>query len=349
MKTDYIIINDSIFAQGKVEGIPVEDNRVVYFIRSKWEGPKRYSVEEVSEFQVSERKFFRKQLNWQGKSQFVFLERLPRPFVKAIFWKLNGEPNQFFVEVDQELLPLEEDYKETLRSAFSDKSLENLIPITRLKESSLIYFSRTATTIQKERTFSKFASITPHAGIGLNSIEFLIPESLEEVKLQAAAPVIGLNGELFLNFYRSLSFNLGLKWSQLDAQQFRQYSWKGSDFQTDVFVDMSWVQVPVAARYYFDLNPNRFRIFAEAGLVYVQACYSTSGLFMAEIEGNQVTTSSPPLELGTTFTGTGFGLGADKYLPNRRAVVFGFNYSKATGETKGGALAGLNFYLGYKF
>ncbi|TNF44249.1 MAG: hypothetical protein EP311_01580 [Cytophagales bacterium] len=349
MKTDYIIINDSIFAQGKVEGIPVEDNRVVYFIRSKREGPKRYSVEEVSEFQVSERKFFRKQLNWQGKSQFVFLERLPRPFVKAIFWKLNGEPNQFFVEVDQELLPLEEDYKETLRSAFSDKSLENLIPITRLKESSLIYFSRTASTIQKERTFSKFASITPQAGIGLNSIEFLIPESLEEVKLQAAAPVIGLNGELFLNFNRSLSFNLGLKWSQLDAQQFRQYSWKGSDFQTDVFVDMSWVQVPVAARYYFDLNPNRFRIFAEAGLVYVQAFYSTSGLFMAEIEGNQVTTSSPPLELGTTFTGTGFGLGADKYLPNRRAVVFGFNYSKATGDTKDGALAGLNFYLGYKF
>ncbi|WP_338223951.1 outer membrane beta-barrel protein [Algoriphagus confluentis] len=344
-----MILNDSIFTQGKISGLPLEDNRIILFSRSRRDAPRRFSVEEISEFQLSERKFFRKQLNLQGRDQLVFLERLPKPYEMAVFWKLNGENSLFFVEVKEELRPLGKDFKETLRQAFSNPDLDKLIEITALNESSLVYLSQTAATATSERTYSRFATLTPYIGLGSNSLGFSLPGSLEEAKIQAMGTVLGINGEVYLTFKRTLSLNLGLAWSQLDAQQYLEYNWQGADYQTDAFVDMSWIQAPLTVRYYLDLNPNRIRLFAEAGLVYIQAFYSTSGIFQAEIEGNQVTSSSLPLELGETFTGSVFGLGGDKYLPNRKALVLGIRYLQASGANQGESLSGLNFYLGYKF
>jgi hypothetical protein len=97
-KKDYIVVADTALSQGKVLGIPSEDNTVVYFSRSRRNAAKAYTVAEVTEFRVSERLFFAKKIPVGGSSVTVFLEKLTQEVPQAKLWKLNGKPSVFYLE-----------------------------------------------------------------------------------------------------------------------------------------------------------------------------------------------------------------------------------------------------------
>ena len=96
-KKDYIILADTTLSQGKILGVPTENNTQVNFVRSKRTPAITYSVSEVSEFRMSERVFFSKKVPLKGKEQQLFLEKLPHEVGGVSLWRLNGKPAVFFV------------------------------------------------------------------------------------------------------------------------------------------------------------------------------------------------------------------------------------------------------------
>ena len=347
-KKDYIILADTALSQGKILGVPTENNTQVNFVRSKRTPAITYSVSEVSEFRMSERVFFSKKVPLKGKEQQLFLEKLPHEVGGVSLWRLNGKPAVFFVETEDGLEELGGNFKETLGSAYGDENLLPLIEITNKSELSLNYLSKTAKNLSSPRTFTKLLTLTPVLGVGSQSVEFLIPDSTVPAKISGSSPSFGVIGELFLTFKRDLSVGLGVTWIQLDSQGFFTYTANQMQYESDVFVDFSLIQVPLTVRYYYDLSPNRYRIFAEAGYSYGMPSYEKAGVFQAEINDNSVTTSSKSVQLSETCSGFIWGVGVEKYLSKHRGVALGLRQS-SMGGVNDESFKNLNFYVGFKF
>lgn len=347
-KKDYIILGDTALSQGKVMGTPTENNSLVSFVRSRKTPVKTYSVSEVSEFRMSERVFFSKKVLVNGKEQLVFLEKLPHVANGVSIWRLNAKPALFFVETATGQEELGETYRATLGSAYGNDDLLPLIAITDKSELSLNYLSKTAKNLMAPRTFTQLLTLTPLVGIGSQSVAFLIPDSNITAKISGLSPSFGVIGELFLTFKRDLSVGLGVSWSQLDNQALFTYSANQLQYESDVFVYFSLIQVPLTVRYYYDLSPNRYRIFAEAGYSYGVPSYEKSGVFQAEISGNSIITSSKSFQLSETYSGFIWGVGVEKYLSKHRGVALGLRQTSLGGVNEE-SLKSLNFYLGFKF
>lgn len=347
-KKDYIILADTALSQGKILGVPTENNTRVNFVRSRRTPVITYSVSEVSEFRMSERVFFSKKVPLNRKEQQFFLEKLPHEVGGISLWRLNGRPAKFFVETAKGLEELGGNYKETLGLAYSNDNLLPLIAITDKSELSLNYLSKTAKNLPSPRTFTKLLTLTPVLGMGSQSVEFLIPDSTVPAKISGSSPSFGVIGELFLTFKRDLSVGLGVTWSQLDSQGFFTYTANQMQYESDVFVDFSLIQVPLTVRYYYDLSPNRYRIFAEAGYSYAMPSYEKAGVFQAEINDNSITTSSKTVQLSETYSGFILGVGVEKYLSNHRGVALGLRQS-SMGGVNDESFKNLNFYVGFKF
>lgn len=347
-KKDYIILGDTALSQGKIIGTPTENNTVVSFARSRKTPVKSYSVSEVSEFRMSERVFFSKKALLNGKEQLVFLEKFPHEVNGVSIWRLNAKPAVFFVERATGLEELGENYRATLVSAYGNDDLLPLIAITDKSELSLNYLSKTAKSITAPRTFTQLLTLTPLVGIGSQSVSFLIPDSTVPAKISGPSPSFGVIGELFLTFKRDLSVGLGVSWSQLDNQALFTYSANQLQYESDVFVDFSLIQVPLTVRYYYDLSPNRYQIFAEAGYSYGVPSYEKSGVFQAEIRGNSIITSSKNFQLSETYSGFIWGVGVEKYLSKHRGVALGLRQA-SLGGVNDESLKSLNFYVGFKF
>jgi hypothetical protein len=347
-KKDYIILSDTALSQGKIFGMPTENNTLVNFARSRRTPVKSYSVAEVSEFRMSERVFFSKKALVEGKEQLVFLEKLPHEANGVSLWRLNARPAVFFVQTATGLEELGENYRATLGSAYGNEDLLPLIAITDKSELSLNYLSKTAKNLTTPRTFTQLLTVTPLVGIGSQSVTFLIPDSTVPAKISGPSPSFGVIGELFLTFKRELSVGLGVSWSQLDNQALYTYTANQLRYESDVFVDFSVIQVPLTVRYYYDLSPNRYRIFAEAGYSYGMPSYETSGVFQAEISGNSIVTSSKSFQLSETYSGFIWGVGVEKYLSKHRGVALGLRQS-SLGGVNDESFSSLNFYVGFKF
>ncbi|MFC5192195.1 hypothetical protein ACFPIK_10480 [Algoriphagus aquatilis] len=347
-KKDYIILGDTALSQGKIFGMPTKENTEVTFARSRRTPSRIYSVAEVSEFRMSERVFFSKKALLGGQERLVFLEKLPHEAGGVSLWRLNAKPAVFFVETVKGLEVLEEDYKETLGTAYGNGNLLPLVAITNKSELSLNYLSKTAKNLSSPRTITKLLTLTPWVAYSSQSVEFLIPDSTVPAKISGSSPSFGVVGELFLTFKRDLSVGLGVTWSQLDNQGFFTYATNQLRYESDVFVDFSLIQVPLTVRYYYDLSPNRYRIFAEAGYSYGMPSYEKAGVFQAEIGTNSIITSSKTFQLTDTYSGFIWGVGVEKYLSKHRGVALGLRHA-SLGGIDDESFNGFNFYLGFKF
>ena len=187
-KKDYIILGDTALSQGKIFGMPTKENTEVTFARSRRTPSRIYSVAEVSEFRMSERVFFSKKALLGGQEQLVFLEKLPHEAGGVSLWRLNAKPAVFFVETVKGLEVLEEDYKETLGTAYGNGNLLPLVAITNKSELSLNYLSKTAKNLPSPRTFTKLLTLTPWVAYSCQSVEFLFPDSTVPAKISGSSP-----------------------------------------------------------------------------------------------------------------------------------------------------------------
>ena len=132
------------------------------------------------------------------------MEKLPHEAGGVSLWRLNAKPAIFFVETVKGLEVLEEDYKETLGTAYGNGNLLPLVAITNKSELSLNYLSETAKNLPSPRTFTKLLTLTPWVAYSSQSVEFLIPDSTVPAKISGSSPSFGVVGELFLTFKRDL-------------------------------------------------------------------------------------------------------------------------------------------------
>lgn len=348
LKSDYIVLGDSVLFQGFVIGIPTQDNREIRFSKSKKTEYNNYSVFDLTEFRVSERLFFSKNIQIDGKSEQVFLEKLSQEVSGVVIWKLNGKPNRFYLEKAEGFLLLEDEYREDLVEAFANPDLVPLIDITALGELPLIYLAKNAKTIKKPRTFTKLFTMTPFVGYSSQAVGFIIPDSNLKAEITGSSPAFGIDGEVFLTFKRNLSLNVGLVLTQFDSQDFFFYQNGLSWIESDIFLDFSLLQVPVTAKYYFDLKPNRMRLFAEAGYAYAIPSYDKLGVFQAKIEMQSVVTSTKTFEMAEQYSGYVWGFGVEKYLSRHRGIVLGLRQINVLGNSEE-FIRGINLQLGYKF
>ncbi|TDQ15170.1 outer membrane protein with beta-barrel domain [Algoriphagus boseongensis] len=347
-KRDYIVLADTIYSQGKIDDIPSEENTVLFFSRSKKEEFKKYTIKEINEFRVSDRLFFRKSFQLNGEDKLAFLEKLPHSTDKVSLWKWNGKINYFFVETPSGIHQLEAEFRPQLLDAYGNLDLDPLISLTRPKELSLIYLAKTAKTIQKPRTFTNLFGITPWVGYSSQTVGFVIPNTNKEGKIQSASPSFGLNAEVFVTFLRNLSFNVGAILSKFDSQDYFMYEQNSIRYESDIFADFNQIQIPVTARYYLDLDPNRWRLFGEVGYGYSMQKYNSMGIYQAKFERNEVETSIAPFSLEDSFSGITWGIGVEKYIRKNQGFSFGLRQLDTKGLNQQ-SINSLIFYLGYKF
>lgn len=341
-------MGDSALSQGFVQDIPSEGNTVIYFTKAKGSKYERYTEAQVTEFRLSDRMFFRKRIPQGVDGRMVFLEKLPNSVPEMVFWKLHEDSPKYYVETSVGLELLDESFRNRLSELLDAPLLDPLLDITRRNDLSLIYLSRAAQTVQKPRTFARMFSLTPHLGYSSQSIQFGLPESNERGSIGGASPSIGLDGEAFLTFRRNISLTLGVLWTQFDSQEFIQYQRSQTRVDSDFYLDFSLLQIPVMLRYYMDLSPNKWRLYATAGYSYALPSYDKFGVYQAVIEGTTVVTSTRELEMDPHFSGMTFGLGVERYFANHRGLAFGLRQFKVSGE-KDGVVKGIGFQLGYKF
>lgn len=348
-KSDYAILYDTVYRQGKISDLPTEGNTVIFFKSSAKATLERLTIDDVKEFSFKERIFFRRQIQVGDRQTQVFLERLPVVNAKATLWKLNGPEHQFFVESDGELIPLKANgYKETLSNIFEKPELSSLIRTTQLNEFQLNYLFRTAENITKPRSFSKTIVLMPNVGFGMITYNFVLPEIFENVSLSGSSPVVGLNIETFINFKRSISLNFSPSWSNFSFHSFESFIARNGRVETDVNIGFSTIHLPLLAKYYHDIKANKSRVFVELGYNFAFSSFRTANVFEAKISGNTVLTSQKSLELPEKHQGAVGGLGFEKYLNNHRVVVLGFRgtFLSDTLESK---IAQTHLYAGYKF
>jgi hypothetical protein len=347
-KQDYIIVGDSALSQGKVVGIPSENNQVIYFARSKRSEPIKYTIGEVTEFRFSERVFVAKNVSVGGAMTTVFLEKLPNEMPEVKLWRLNGKPSFYYLETEKGFEELGEDYRTVLENTFDNPDLKPLLAITNKNEISLNYFTKTASNLKISRTFTKLFTITPWVGYSNQKVGFTIPDSNVPAKISGSSPALGVHGEVFLTHKRNLSAGVGLMWNKVDSQGFFEYTFNQIRFESDIFVDFSLIQIPITVRYYYDLKPNKLRIFAEAGYSYALPSYSKLGVFQAEFERNTVITSTKTFAMPENFGGFIWGIGVEKYLNKHRGIVLGLRNYSLNGSL-GESMKGITIQLGYKF
>lgn len=348
-KSDYAILYDTVYRQGKITDLPIEGNTVIFFKSSAKSAPERLTVDDVKEFSFKERLFFRKQIVVGEREAKVFLERLPVVNSKATLWKMNGPDHHFFVESDGELTPLKANgYKETLSNIFEKPELSSLIRTTQLNEFQLNYLFKTAENITKPRSFSKTIVLMPNVGFGMITYSFVLPEIFENVSLSGNSPVVGFNIETFVNFNRSISLNFSPSWSNFSSHTFESFIARNGRVESDVNIGFSTIQLPLLAKYYHDIKANKSRVFVELGYNFAFSSFRTANVFEAKISGNTVLTSQKSLELPKKHQGAVAGLGFEKYLNNHRVVVLGFRGTFLS-EILESKITQTHLFAGYKF
>lgn len=348
VKKDYIVLGDSALTQGKVYGLPINDNTELRFSRTSKDAVVIYSISDVTEFRVSERVFFSRTVDVDGVSTRVFLELLPHPSEEVKLWRLNGKMARFYIETEEGFEELGDVYRQQLRDAFGNEYLSPLIAMTEKSELSLNYLAKTAMNLDAPRTFTKLITVTPWVGFGSQTVKLVIPDSDVMARVSNSTPFFGVQGEIFLTHPRNLSLNLGLAWSRFDNQDFVSYTYDRFRYDSDIYLDFTLIQIPILARYYLDYRPNKIRFFAEAGYSLGMPTYEKLGVFQAKFESGSIVTSSKTFELSDSFGGLAVGVGMEKYLSRHCGVALGIRQSQLRGDLQD-SVNGLTFYLGYKF
>lgn len=348
-KKDYIVLYDSVFREGKIEKLTNNGLTEVSFRRSNKEEFQTYTIEQITEFRYHGKQFYPKEIAVSGVVKKVFLEKLPNHVPEAVIWKLNTQPAAYLLETAYGLEYLGENFREVLLEKFGKSDLKPLLDITSLEDIPLAYLNKAANTLEGPRTFTRYLVFTPYAALSSQRVGFSLPDAELDDQIGGIAPVIGISGELFLDFKRQFSVSTGVLWSQFDSQEFFRYSRGSTRFESDVYLDFSLIQIPIAARYYHDFKPNEMRFFAELGYSYGIADFKNTGIFQAELIGTQeIISTRRPFELEREFAGMMVGIGVEKYLSTYRGVTLGLRNSSLGGRNDS-SIKSFTFYLGYKF
>lgn len=347
-KNDYIITEGTIYTEGKIRGLPSENNTVVFFSRGPREDYKRYTVEEVNEFRVNQRKFFKKTIETNGVKKAVYLELLPDELNGAKLWRLNQEKDTFYLGMEEELILLDRSYQTILKNLVANPELNPLIEITHLKWFDISYLFNSAKQYKAPRTYTPLVGFSPFVGFYFAKNQFILPNTNALASVSGTGPMIGFGLEAFLNFKRNFSFNFTPSIATSGMQTFLNYDYGGNNFETDIYMEYSTINLPITTKYYFDLAPNKFRLYMEGGFVLAINDYKKMVMHLAQQEGDVITTFEREFSLESKFNGYTYSIGVERYFNKANGVIFGIknmhlktNTSERTFSTT--AFAGFKF------
>ncbi len=347
-KRDHIVLNDSAYIDGYIKidnSNPIES---VFFKWRKNDSFKKYTIHEVSEFFVNHRNYQRKTFNYQNKSETVFLEKLVYDYPKISVYKWINEKHVFFLETENGLKQLDENFREDLSQQLDIPLLDPLLEISNLNYNSLSYLLNVANSNPQSRTFSKFIMVTPQLGFISSTHHVKIPNQNQVVKLKGTGSSFELNVEVFPTYKRNISVNISPSYSSGSAFSFSSYLDGSIDFETDLFFDYTNIQIPLLARYYLEIKPNKYRGFFQLGYSMEFLKTKNGILEIAEFRSGNISTDTQTFDLSSNFLGISTGMGIEKYLKKTRAIRLGITYNSGRNSDSEKS-SYLKPYLGFKF
>ena len=345
-RSDHIILNDTIFTEGYVRQEANEIATHVYFRKTKKESWKKYSTREVKEYYHNRRKYFAKSINRFSDTGPVYLQLIPSGLEMIKIFRAMDQKKQFFLEKDGDLKLLKEDYREVLQSAISNPELDPLLDITNLTAEDISYFLTSAAD-DRSRTFSKRFYLSPFIGSVWSSNQFVLPNTNQTIRIAGTGFQAGVNLELAVNRFRTLTVNLKPSYLQSSGTNFLMFRDGRTSFETDSYLSQSTLHVPLTAKYFIDLIPNSIRVFAEAGFGASFLNMEEGVLQIAELEENTVTTYVRDFKIDSFYPGFVGGLGLETALTNGKFLMTGFQYSSMSASAD--LLSTSSIYLGFKF
>ncbi|MCR9016185.1 hypothetical protein [Aquiflexum gelatinilyticum] len=351
VRNDYILFQDSLHIDGRILEIPTLENQSLVFRSIKGGQEKTYGVNDVSEFQYKDRKFFRKDIG-SPREMLVFLELIPTENQDLALYRLNVKKETFYLENKStgKLYAVNGQVSDAFSSLNKNDAVNPLIGLTKQTAGSIAYLLNSADQVKDLRTFSKPIYVEPFFGTGIAIAEFGI-EPVEQVTEMAGLAISGgLSIEAFLNFKRNISISFSPQLFGFDATKFEKIQLpNGQNYETDLSISMIALQFPVAVKYYIDLKPQKFRTYLEMGYAFSNTLNQKSYQFGAWKKNNEITFHSDKPVLADSYQGIHFGAGANIIRKNNRILTLGLKSYLQSGNLGNTTLSIHLITLGLKF
>jgi hypothetical protein len=347
-KRDHIVLNDSAYIEGYIKLDNSNPFENVFFKKRRKDSYQNYTIQEVSEFYENHRNYQRKTFGYQNQTVTVFLEKLVYDYPEISVFKWLDDRKTFFMETENGIKQLDENFKEELQAKLDNPYLAPLFDITKLNYNSLSYLLSVANSNTQSQTFSRFFRVTPQIGFVSSAHHFKIPNQNEFIKLKGSGSSFGFNLEIFPTLKRNVSLNFSPSFISGSAFSFSSYQEGSFNLETDLFFDYTSIQMPVQARYYLEIEPNEFRGFFELGYGLEIMNTKNGVLEIAEFRPENISTDTQTFELSSNFRGINTGMGIEKYLKKTKAVTLGITYSSRQNAVNEKS-SYLKPYLGFKF
>ncbi len=345
---DYIVFQDSAIFYGKVQFPGNKGISSINYRVGKKGKITTYTIEDISEFSVGGEKFFRKNIGKGNTKDWKFLERIPNEKSDINLWRLNESPIRYFIEKDSIIKKIEEGYQEILKEWLNDPKIEILIDQTKVNESDLVYLLKTASEIQKPRTFTKPIVFTPYIGVASIWHKYLIPSTFTLGSHQSISPTFGFNAEGFLNHKRNISINGGIQTLYFNSQEFVRIEYRGTNFESDIHVKFRGFQIPIFSKIYHDYIPNKARFYSELGVLLSSFTIQNATSYEGGIKDEMVFTEKIQFSFPDRHSGILLGFGLERYLKGHRGIVLGVRGSVIRQGSESG-LTQIQLHSGFKF
>lgn len=347
-RSDHITLNDSVYTEGYIKINTSNPLKSVFFKWKKKDSYQEYTITEVSEFYENHRNYQRKTFDFKDEIVTVFLEKLVYDNTDISVYKWIDKKGLFFIETENGISQLGEDFKEEISKELDNPNLSLLLEISKLNYNSLTYLLTVANSASEPQAFSRFFRIMPQFAISFSTHQLIIPNQNSTGKLNGYAFNGGLKLEFLPTYNRNLSLNLTPTFSSGSASGFSSYTEGNSTFDTDLHFDYTNLQLPISARYYVEMKPNKYRAFIELGYAWSSMKAKNGRIDIAELKENNTSTDSREFDPSSDYSGFNAGVGVEKYLKKTRAFVVGINYS-ALQNTNSEKLNQFSPYIGFKF
>lgn len=350
-RNDYILLYDSLHIDGHIPKIPLEENTKLIFKEFKNGIEKEYTVNEVSEFQFKDRKFFKRNIG-NPREMFVFLEKLPTQNKDLNLYKLNGKKETFYLEnkITGQLYAVNGQVSDAFSSLNKNDLVNPLIGLTKQTAGSITYLLNSMDLVKELRTFSKPIYVEPFIGIGMARTEFGIEPIGQITSMTGLAITGGISIEAFLNFKRNISISLSPQMFGFDATKFEKIQLpNGQTYETDLSISMIGMQFPIAVKYYIDLKPQKFRSYVEMGYAFSNTLNQKSYQFGAWQKSNEITFHSNKPILADSYQGIHFGFGTNFIQTSERILTVGMKGYTQSGNVGNTSLTLYLITIGLKF
>lgn len=322
-KKDHIVLNDSAYTEGYVKIDKSDPLHSLFFKWRKKDSYKKYSVEKVTEFYENHRSYYKKTLFHQDQETTVFLQKLIYDNPNLSVYKWIGKKHTFYIDQNGKLELLGEDFRQVLNEKIDNQNLDPLLEITELNYSSLSYLLTSANSLQKPHTFSKFLRFTPRIGYSFISQKISIPNQNTLIQLNGTSPNLNLTIEAFPTYRRNLSILFSPTLINGQSSGFKDYQEGSSKFETDLQFRLSSILLPISSRYYFEINPNKSRVYFELGYGYMSFNTKEGVIDIAEYKSASIHTDTREFVSSGAYKGIQFGIGMEKYTNKTKGLTLG--------------------------